>query len=157
MAVCVSAFFLPSSLNDNPAKKPQGQQQAIVVKQVTYCEILKIPRAFFCIVCVMFAMIFTVFMTGYLTEFLTDDFKGLGFKKSHVGYFFSLWAFFYTISAFFVGPLAKKYSTKSISFCSYLMIGVACLIFGPSHTLKFDSYQLEIDECKLDYENCIFK
>jgi hypothetical protein len=27
----------------------------------------------------MFAMIFTVFMTGYLTEFLTDDFKGLGF------------------------------------------------------------------------------
>lgn len=155
VAVCVSAYFLPSSLNANPAKKPQGQQQAISAKQVTYWEILKIPRALFCIVCVMFAMIFTVFMTGYLTEFLTDDFKGLGFEKSHVGYFFSLWAFFYTISAFFVGPLAKKYSTKKISFCSYLMIGVACLIFGPSHVLKFDTYQLRVGECSVEYNDCI--
>ena len=93
-------------------------------------------------------------MTGYLTEFLTDDFKGLGFKKTHVAYFFSLWAFFYTLSAFFVGPLAKKYSTRTISFCSYIMIGVACLIFGPSHILKLDSYQENIGECNSDYIIC---
>ncbi len=90
------------------------------------------------------ALIFTVFMTGYLTEFLTDEFKGLKIDKSYIGYFFSLWAFFYTISAFFVGPLAKKYSTRAISFCSYMLIGAACLMFGPSHMLGFDTYQNRI-------------
>jgi MFS family permease len=85
-------------------------------------------------------LVFTVFMTGYLTEFLTDDFDGLKIPKEYIGYFFSLWAFFYTISAFFVGPLAKKFSVRTISFCSYILIGLACLMFGPSYTLKFDTY-----------------
>jgi len=41
-------------------------------------DILKIPRALFCIVTVTFALMFTVFMTGYLSEYLTDVDKGLG-------------------------------------------------------------------------------
>lgn len=98
---------------------------------------------------------FTVFMTGYLAEFITDDFWGLKINPKNMGYFFALWAFFYTISAFFVGPLAKKFSTRIISFCSYILLGLACLLFGPSHVLGIDTYNEEIKECNFKKNVCL--
>jgi len=77
-------------------------------------------------------MIFTIFMSGYLSRYLAVDPEGLKFNPENIGYYTAVWAFFYTISAFFVGPLAKKFSVRIISFTAYLLLGCAALMFGPS-------------------------
>lgn len=37
----------------------------------------------------------------------------------------------YMLMAFFVGPLTKIFSSKTISFSSYIIIAIGCLLFGP--------------------------
>lgn len=37
----------------------------------------------------------------------------------------------YMLMAFLVSPLSKKFSSRTISFFSYLTISIGCLIFGP--------------------------
>jgi MFS family permease len=69
---------------------------------------LKIPRAVFCIVSMTFSMIFSVFMLGYLSQFLTET-DSLMIKKESIGYIISMWAFFYTLAAFLAGKLSKKF------------------------------------------------
>ena len=33
--------------------------------------------------------------------------------------------------SFFVGSLAKKFGSRTVSVCSYVIIAIGCLIFGP--------------------------
>ena len=37
-----------------------------------------------------------------------------------------------------VGPITKRISSAYVSLCSYLLICVGCLFFGPSYVLGFD-------------------
>lgn len=86
------------------------------------------------------SMIFSLFMSSYVTTFFIDpehstdplDNVGMGIDAKYVGFYLTIWASFYTISAFFVGPLAKKYSPQYVSLVSYLLISVGCICFGPS-------------------------
>jgi sugar phosphate permease len=76
-------------------------------------------------------MIFTVFLLGYFTKYLIDS-ESLDVDKGKIGFIIAMWAFFYTLAAFVAGPLSKKYSQRVVSFASYILIGLACLLFGPS-------------------------
>jgi hypothetical protein len=79
---------------------------------------MKIPRAGFALATATLAMVFSLFMSSYISAFFMDeeyaetlnDNVGMGINERAVGYYVCIWASFYTISAFFVGPLSKKYS-----------------------------------------------
>jgi MFS family permease len=45
----------------------------------------------------------------------------------------------YTIMAFAVGPLTKKFNSRRVSFCSYIVTAIGCFIFGPSRLFGLDS------------------
>ena len=53
-----------------------------------------------------------------------------------------------------VGPLAKKFSVRTISFCSYILLGSACLIFGPSHLLGLDTFISNVADCNVKFKLC---
>lgn len=112
--------------------------------KVSYGMILKIKRALFCMVTVIFALIFSVFIEAFLTEHLIE----INFSKETVGFFFAIFASMYTIMAFAVGPLTKKFSSRKVSFISYLLIAAACFIFGPSYTFHFDKCLRPLDDCE---------
>jgi sugar phosphate permease len=115
-------------------------------KTVTYWEILKIKRASFCIITVIFALTFSVFFEPFMSDHLTS----LGFKSSNIGYLFAIFATAYTISAFLVGPMSKRISSRYISFISYMVVAFACTLYGPSNIyLKND--------CKERFEECLSK
>lgn len=48
-----------------------------------------------------------------------------------MAYIFGIYALPYTMMSFFVGSLAKKYGSRTVSVCSYVLIAIGCLIFGP--------------------------
>ena len=105
-------------------------------KAVTYGQILRIRRALFCLVTVIFALVFAVFIEAFLSEHLMR----IGFDKKYVGYFFGIFASMFTIMAFFVGPLTKKYTSKKVSFCSYIIISAGCIILGPTSLINTDGW-----------------
>jgi len=100
-------------------------------------------------------MVFTVFFSGYFSKYFAVDKDGLQFDKSNTGYITAVWAFFYMISAFFVGPLSKKFSVRTISFCSYILLGFSSLMFGPSKLFKFDTAEEKRLLCEKALEGCI--
>lgn len=48
-----------------------------------------------------------------------------------MAYIFAIYALPYTMMSFFVGSLAKKFGSRAVSVCSYIIIAIGCLIFGP--------------------------
>jgi len=150
LALLFTIVKLPSSLNVDSSKtkkmRRMTQQLSAVQKSVTYCDILKIKRALFCLVTVVFALIFSVFFEPFLTENL----KEIGFDKNYVGYFFGIFASMYTVMAFLVGPLTKRFTSKKVSFCSYILIALGCIIFGPSNFLTNGNCYSVRKEC-LDF------
>ena len=92
---------------------------------MTYGQILKNKRALFCLITVVVAQFFSV------ESFLSKHLISITFSRNVVGYVFGLFAFMYMLMAFLVSPLSKKFSSRSISFFSYLTISIGCLIFGP--------------------------
>jgi len=109
-----------------------------------------VKRALFCLITVIFALIFSVFIEAFLTEHLGT----LGFDKKYVGYFFGIFAAMYTIMAFAVGPLTKRYTSRKVSFCSYLTITLGCFLLGPSKLLSIDSWVRNKIECDEEYAQC---
>lgn len=94
-------------------------------KNVSYSVILKNKRAAFCLFTVIAAQSFAV------EPFLSKELKAVGYPKWSPGLIFALWAFMYTLMAFLVAPLAKRFSTKLVSLSSYIIIAMGCFIFGP--------------------------
>lgn len=81
ITLAYSLVKLPASLNINTSKKPAVVRATArlsqLQKDVTYCMIFRIKRALFCLVTVIFALIFSVFIEPFLTEHLRD----IGFSK----------------------------------------------------------------------------
>jgi MFS family permease len=135
IAMIYSMLCLPVRLN-HEAIKTAAQIRATlrlskVQKTITYCEILKVKRAAFCLVTVIFAMMYAIFFES----FLAFNLAVMGISKSYVGYFISLFAFFYTLIAFKVSAMIKRFGARTISLCSYLTIAVGCVILGPSNMI----------------------
>jgi predicted MFS family arabinose efflux permease len=76
-------------------------------------------------------MIYAIFFDAFLSSNITE----MGINEEHVGYFFSLFAAFYTLIAFFVSPMVKKFGARVVSLCSYLTICMGCLLLGPSNII----------------------
>ena len=55
----------------------------------------------------------------------------------------------YMLMAFFVGPLTKIFSSKTISFSSYIIIAIGCLLFGPISPIQEEL----VDNCS--DANCV--
>jgi hypothetical protein len=100
----------------------------------------------------MFAMIFSLFMTSYIPYFLFDEIE---IPKTQNGYYIAIWASFYTISAFLVGPLTKKISSSFVSLGSYILIGIGCLFFGPSKILDIFDNDYRKARCKYYNDLCL--
>jgi len=107
-------------------------------------QIFKIPRAVFSLVSINMAMIFSLFMSSYISQFLIQDLK---ISKQTFAYYIAIWATAYTVSSLLVGPLSKLMSSTTISFISYLLIAIGCFLFGPSELMDFESYEKDLSEC----------
>lgn len=130
----IQAFFrLPSWLNVNNQASAKAQRATARLSQmqktVTYWEIFKIKRAAFCLITVVFALMFSAFFEPFMSDHLTS----IGFRPQYVGYLFSIFATTYTIAAFMVGPMTKRIPSRYISFMSYIIIAIACVLYGPSN------------------------
>jgi MFS family permease len=110
-------------------------------KNVTYGQILSIKRALFCLVTVVFALFFSV------EPFLSKALQDIGFDKNLVGYIFGFFAFMYTLMAFMVGPLTKRFTSRVVSFFSYIIIATGCALFGPSSLIKSEDYTCTAAKC----------
>lgn len=94
-------------------------------------------------------------MSSYVSAFFIDtessidpnDNVGMGIDPAYVGFYICIWASAYTISAFVVGPLAKKYTPQYVSLFSYLLISVGCICFGPSKILQIYDQNKNYIEC----------
>lgn len=76
-------------------------------------------------------MIYAIFFDGFLAFNLIE----IEISENYVGYFLSLFASMYTLIAFFVGPLIKRFGAKKVSLCSYLTIALGCILMGPSNVI----------------------
>jgi sugar phosphate permease len=132
----IQAFFnLPRYLNVNNQASAKAQRATArlsqMQKNVTYWEIFKIKRAAFCFITVVFALMFSAFFETFMVKHLSS----IGFNENIIGYLFAAFAAPYTFSAFFVGPLTKKVSSRYISLFSYIIIAVACILYAPSNLI----------------------
>jgi len=122
-------FMLPARLNQDNAKTTAMVRATArltkMQKNVSYSVILKNKRAAFCLFTLIAAQFFAV------EPFLSKELKRVGYPTWSTGLIFGAFAFMYTLMAFLVAPLAKKFSTKIVSLSSYIIIGTGCFIFGP--------------------------
>ena len=126
MALVLSLVRLPTSLNHSKVNS-----QGVKSNRVSYWSILKVRRALFCLMNVIFALMFSVFFE----PFLTVDLSSIGFNENYVGFYFGIFALAYTVMSFMVGPLTKRLRPSTLSFASYIIIAVGCSLFGPSSIL----------------------
>jgi MFS family permease len=133
LAMLQAQIRLPSYLNINNQATDKAKRATARLSQmqktVTYWEIFKIKRAAFCLITVIFALMFSAFFEPFMSDHLTS----IGFKSDYVGYLFAIFATTYTIAAFLVGPLTKRMPSRYISFMSYIIIAIACVLYGPSN------------------------
>lgn len=91
------------------------------------------------------SMLFALFIDPILTENLISVDKDLG---NYAGYFLAIFASTYTLIAFFVAKLTKRFGAHYISLFSYVTISIACLILGPSNFFFPNN-------CYVQKQNCI--
>lgn len=136
LAMIYSMFSLPARLNENPIQTAKAKRATArltqVQKTISYGQIFAVKRAVFCLITVIFAMIYAIFFDAFLSFNILE----MGIDKSYVGYFLSLFALFYTIIAFCVSHLIKKFGARKVSLGSYLTISVGCLVLGPSNFIQ---------------------
>jgi MFS family permease len=76
ITVVISYFVLPASLNVDNSKTAlvirKTEQLKQAQAQVTYGEIFRIPRAQFALFTVMIAMIFSLFMSTYISQYIQE-------------------------------------------------------------------------------------
>jgi hypothetical protein len=76
ITVVVAYFVLPASLNVDNSKTAVAIRKTEQLKQaqaqVTYGEIFRIPRAQFALFTVMIAMVFSLFMSTYISQFIQE-------------------------------------------------------------------------------------
>jgi hypothetical protein len=76
ITVVVAYFVLPASLNVDNSKTAVAIRKTEQLKQaqaqVTYGEIFRIPRAQFALFTVMIAMIFSLFMSTYISQYIKE-------------------------------------------------------------------------------------
>lgn len=128
-AFILSIVFLPGRLNENNAQRPAMVRATArlskMQQNVTYGHILRNKRALFCLMTAVFAQFFSV------EAFLTQELKRIGFDREIIAFIFGIYALPYTLMSFFVGGLAKKFGSRTISVCSYVIIAIGCVVFGP--------------------------
>lgn len=103
----------------------------------------------FALITVIFALIFSVFISSFIAKHITDKNDGLNINPSFVGYYICVWAAMYTISAFMIGPISKKVNIRLISFFSYIIIANGAFLLGPSRILDIDTWRENKAECIL--------
>jgi type VI protein secretion system component VasF len=76
ITVVVAYFVLPASLNVDNSKTAVAIRKTEQLKQaqaqVTYGEIFRIPRAQFALFTVMIAMVFSLFMSTYISQYIQE-------------------------------------------------------------------------------------
>ena len=81
----------------------------------------------------------------------------IGINRDSFGYIFGFFAFMYMLMAFLVGPLTKYISSRMISFFSFIVIAIGCVLIGPispiNNALKSSCSQFEI-EAK-EFKDCV--
>ena len=146
-AMLFTMFKLPNSLNGDTQKSGAVRRATVrlsqMQKSVTYGQILSIKRALFCLITVVFALFFSV------EPFLSKALQDIGFDKNLVGYIFGFFAFMYTLMAFMVGPLTKRFTSRVVSFFSYIIIATGCALFGPSSIIRSVDYTCTSAKCGL--------
>ena len=139
LAMIYSFICLPDRLNHDQTQSAAARRATARLTKaqaaVSYGDIFKIKRAVFCLVTVIFAMIYAIFFDAFLSFNIIE----MGIEKKYVGYFLSLFAAFYTLIAFFVSPMIKRFGPRIVSLCSYLTIFIGCLFLGPSNFIEDDN------------------
>ena len=80
----------------------------------------------------------------------------IGINRDSFGYIFGFFAFMYMLMAFLVGPLTKCISSRMISFFSFIVIAIGCVLIGPispiNNALISSCSQFVIEK---DFKDCL--
>lgn len=103
---------------------------------------MKSPRVLLGMMTAVFALAFSV----YFEPFLAQSMMAIGFTSA--GYLFGVFAVSYTITAFVMGALTKRFKSNMISIVSFLIIAIGSSLLGPSTLyLQPDQYQSGPTNC----------